>query len=288
LRRHRAAPGQALAVRLAARPPYNAAWVLGFLEKRALTGVEWVEGSVWRRRIPARDGGTTTVEVRWRGDGFEFAVPADARESMADLLRRVRRVFDLGADSDHIDAHLAADTMLAPWIREAPGLRVPGAWDGFETGVRAILGQQVSVAAATTLANRLIAAYGRDGLFPGAAALAGVNPAAIGIPGKRGEAIGALARAVACGDLELDECAEPEALREALCALPGVGPWTAAYVALRVARDPDAFPDSDWVVMKLLGTTAAGARRRAANWAPWRGYALMVLWYAAGQRRLGG
>lgn len=170
--------------------------------------------------------------------------------------------------------------MLGRWVREAPGLRVPGAWDGFETAVRAVLGQQVSVARATTLAGALIERYGA-GAFPTPSALARANPAEIGMPGKRGAAISLLAREVLADRLQLDECGDADSLHEALCAIPGIGPWTASYVALRVAKDPNAFPESDWVVMKVLDTTAAGARRRAECWAPWRGYALMYLWYGS-------
>ncbi len=170
--------------------------------------------------------------------------------------------------------------MLSRWVSEAPGLRVPGAWDGFETAVRAVLGQQVSVARATALADRLIERYG-DGGFPDAGALSQANPAEIGMPGKRGAAISLLAREVLADRLQLDECVDARSMQAALRAIPGIGPWTASYIALRVAKDPDAFPESDWVVLKMLDTTAAGARRCAERWAPWRGDALMYLWYGS-------
>ncbi len=281
LRRHRRrVSGEPLELRLAVRQPYNAQWVFGFLAKRALAGIEVVDGLRYRRRLADADGAPVWLEVRWQDDGLVAAIPVELQRDMSGLLQRLRRVFDLDADSYAVDGHLGEDPMLGRWVREAPGLRVPGAWDGFETAVRAVLGQQVSVARATTLAGALIERYGA-GAFPTPSALARANPAEIGMPGKRGAAISLLAREVLADRLQLDECGDADSLHEALCAIPGIGPWTASYVALRVAKDPNAFPESDWVVMKVLDTTAAGARRRAECWAPWRGYALMYLWYGS-------
>ncbi len=281
LRRHRRrVSGEPLELRLAVRQPYNAQWVFGFLAKRALAGIEVVDGLRYRRRLADADGAPVWLEVRWQDDGLVAAIPVELQRDMSGLLQRLRRVFDLDADSYAIDGHLDEDPMLSRWVREAPGLRVPGAWDGFETAVRAVLGQQVSVARATTLAGALIERFGA-GAFPTPSALARANPAEIGMPGKRGAAISLLAREVLADRLQLDECGDADSLHEALCAIPGIGPWTASYVALRVAKDPNAFPESDWVVMKVLDTTAAGARRRAECWAPWRGYALMYLWYGS-------
>lgn len=271
--RRRGAP---LRLRLAVRQPYNAPWVFGYLAGRALAGIEEVKELSYRRRLGG--GGGHWLEVRWDGEGLLAIVPEALQESLAELLRRIRRLFDLDADSSVIDAHLCDDALLEPRVRAAPGLRVPGAWDGFETAVGAILGQQVSVARATRLAGILMDRYGA-GAFPSPAALAAANPAEIGMPGRRGEAIRRLAAAVDSRSLQLDECADSEMLQDRLRALPGIGAWTASYIALRVARDPNAFPESDWGVLKALGTTAAGARRRAAPWAPWRGYALMYLWH---------
>ncbi len=281
LRRHRPrVSGEPLELRLAVRQPYNAQWVFGFLAKRALAGIEVVDGLRYRRRLADADGAPVWLEVRWQDDGLVAAIPVELQSDMSGLLQRLRRVFDLDADSYAVDGHLGEDPMLGRWVREAPGLRVPGAWDGFETAVRAVLGQQVSVARATTLAGALIERYGA-GAFPTPSALARANPAEIGMPGKRGSAISLLAREVLADRLQLDECGDADSLHAALCAIPGIGPWTASYVALRVAKDPNAFPESDWVVMKVLDTTAAGARRRAECWAPWRGYALMYLWYGS-------
>ncbi len=286
LRRHGAIRGaQPLKLKLPVRKPYNADWVFGYLAKRALVGVEAVQGRTYRRRLDA--AGSGWLEVRWEADGLTATVPAAMQGNIGDVLRRARRLFDLDADSAAIDAHLSSDGLLGPQVRATPGLRVPGAWDGFESAVRAILGQQVSVVRATRLAAILMERFG-DGGFPAPAVLAAVNPAEIGLPGRRGEAIRRLAEEVEAGSLQLDECVDSGELRERLCSLPGIGSWTASYVALRVARDPDAFPDSDWGVLKALGTTAAGARRRSRAWAPWRGYALMYLWRGGHDTRQGG
>ncbi len=271
----------ALKLRLAVRKPYNADWVFGYLARRALAGVESVQGLSYRRRLGASD--SACLEVRWEDGGLAAVVPPALQDNLGDVLRRTRRLFDLDADSAAIDAHLAGDDLLGPRVRTAPGLRVPGAWDGFETAVRAVLGQQVSVQRATRLAELLMDRFG-NGAFPLPSVLAASNPAEIGLPGRRGEGIRRLAVEVAAGSLQLDECVDSAALCERLCALPGIGPWTASYIALRVARDPDAFPESDWGVLKALGTTAAGARRRARNWSPWRGYALMYLWYGGAEQ----
>ncbi|MCZ6657087.1 MAG: helix-turn-helix domain-containing protein [Gammaproteobacteria bacterium] len=284
LRRHRQrASDEPLELHLAVRQPYNASWVFGFLAKRALAGLEVVDGLKYYRCLTGADGAPLWLEVRWQGDALVAAIPVGLQHDMSGLLQRIRRVFDLDADSSVIDAHLGEDPDLSPWVREAPGLRVPGAWDGFETAVRAVLGQQVSVARATTLADLLIARYGA-GAFPDPEALARADPAEIGMPRKRGAAISRLAREVSAGRLQLDECVDSDTLRTSLCRIEGIGPWTASYIALRVAKDPDAFPESDWVVLKMLGTTAAGARKRAERWAPWRGYALMYLWYGSARR----
>jgi 3-methyladenine DNA glycosylase/8-oxoguanine DNA glycosylase len=154
---------------------------------------------------------------------------------------------------------------------------VPGAWSGYETAVRAVLGQQVSVAAATSLAARLLARFG-DAALTNPEVLARAQPGDLGMPGKRVAALQALAARVLAGDLELHAGADPQRLARALCAIPGIGPWTAGYVGMRVLRDPDAFPDNDWVVRQRLAETPAAIRRRAEAWRPWRAYAVMYLW----------
>ena len=269
---------------LPVREPYHKAWVFGFLKQRALPGIEEVDGEVYRRRLPGATADEHWLEVAWENAGLSLRIPADCGLDFGDLLCRVRRVFDLDADPEVVDAHLSRDPQLTQMVRSEPGLRVPGAWDGFETAVRAILGQQVSVARATTLATKLCAQFGAGG-FPTPRQLMNADVAAIGMPGKRGGAIRELAQAVVDGRLVLDESADHAELSEALCDLPGVGPWTAGYIGMRVARDPDAFVESDWVVLKMLAATAAGARQQAEAWRPWRAYAVMYLWRMAQERR---
>jgi AraC family transcriptional regulator, regulatory protein of adaptative response / DNA-3-methyladenine glycosylase II len=267
-------------LRLPVRQPYNVEWIFEFLARRALAGFEAVTATSYRRRIVDADGGEHWVAVTWDAGGLRLDVPTDCATPLSDILLRVRRLFDLDADSAMIDAQLAGDGLLAPVIERCGGLRVPGAWDGFETAVRAVLGQQVSVDRATVLAHRLLDRYGPHALLS-PRALAQVTPAEVGMPGRRGEAIRRLAEEVAEGRLELHEAAAWEPLQEALCAIPGFGPWTAGYVAMRVLKDPDAFPANDWVVLKVLGpqaATAARARARADVWRPWRAYAVMYLW----------
>jgi 3-methyladenine DNA glycosylase/8-oxoguanine DNA glycosylase len=200
------------------------------------------------------------------------------------LLRRLGRVFDLPTDGATLHKHLSADSFLAPWVNAAPGLRVPGAWDGFETCVRAILGQQVSVARGTELANAMIARYG-GGDFPSPEQLVDKQIAELGMPGNRGRAISTVAQQVIDQGVTFDEGLKAEAFVEALTQIKGIGPWTVNYIRLRVLKDPDAFPHNDWVVLKQLETTPAKAKLQAEPWQPWRAYGLMYLWYAASVRR---
>ena len=264
--------------------PYNAPHVFGFLAARALPGLESVEGLEYQRRLPREGGGTVALKVSWRDGALRVHLPTQAAAPPSEWVARARRLFDLDADSNLIDRHLGADPLLAPWVQAAPGLRVPGAWDGFETAVRAVLGQQVSVARATQLAARLMQRFGNGG-FPCAERLRDADVAAIGMFGQRGAAVRALAAAAVDGVLDLREGTDGASLRAALCRVPGIGPWTAEYIALRVAKDADAFPDGDWVVRKVLNATAAGAAKRAAIWSPWRAYALMHLWHRAARPR---
>jgi AraC family transcriptional regulator of adaptative response / DNA-3-methyladenine glycosylase II len=270
-------PTDDLELFLPVRKPYHFDWVFTFLAQRALDGIEEVDGHEYRRALFAEGEAQGWLKVTEQDDGLRLSVPPAATADLSGILTRVRRVFDLDADPLVVEAGLSADPLLAAQIKKDPGLRVPGAWDGFEIAVRAILGQQVSVARATQLALKLCEEFGTGG-FPGPAQLARADVSMIGMPGKRGEAVRALAAAVVDGTLALDESAEPGSLYPLLQSLPGIGPWTAGYIGMRVARDPDAFVDSDWVVLKMLETTAAQARSRAQAWRPWRAYAVMVLW----------
>ena len=260
-----------LVLRQAFRAPYHADWTFSFLRNRAIPGLESVPGHCYRRRV----GTDAWVEARLDGDTLRVSIPAAAVHEAAGLLARMRRLFDLDADPAAIDAHLAPT--LAPLVDAARGLRVPGVWDAFEGATRAILGQQVSVQRATVLATTLCERFA-DGTFPTPAALAHAEVAAIGMPGTRGQAISALARrTLAEGDGWLKDAAT---LRTGFAEIRGLGPWTAEYAAMRVGRDPDAFPDSDWGVLKTLDCTAAAARRWAEPCRPWRAYATMHLWFS--------
>ena len=273
--------------------PYDFDWVFVYLSRRALVGVEEVTGEpgAWRfrRRLHAPQNAVEDeawVQVDQADDGLCVTFPL-GHEPLYQLLQRVRRVFDLQADGSVIHEFLAEQDELAAWVTQAPGLRVVGAWDGYETAVRAVLGQQVSVQRGTELANRMMASYG-NGAFPAPEQLVHRDVAELGMRGRRGRAIARLAQLVADGLLVVDEFVDADDLQRQLQSIDGIGPWTANYIRMRAGKDPDAFPDNDWVVLKQLGSTAAQARRTAEAWRPWRAYALMYLWYAAGQRRAAG
>jgi len=276
-----------LTLKLPVREPYNRDWVFSFLARRALPGIEEVDGLTYRRCLNPQDSDPVWLQVSWQDDGLTASVPLTAASDLAVLLGRLRRIFDLDADSEVIDSRIVADPLLRDVVRKYPGLRVPGAWDGFEITVRAILGQQVSVARATMLAQRLCEMFGH-GAFPGPPALVDADVAAIGMPGQRGAAIRQLARAVNAGDLVLDDATDTAELEAGLCAIKGIGAWTAGYVGMRVARDPDAFVRGDWVVLKALDATPTQALKAAGNWQPWRAYGVMYLWKLAELQRQAG
>jgi len=292
-----AARGAGVELRLGYRPPFDAEALLAYLALRALPGVEEVADGTWRRSVTF-DGASGVIEVRPDPAAHQLRlhVPAALAPHVGRVAARVRRVFDLDADPAPIAAQLGGDPELAARLARRPGVRVPGAWDGFELAVRAILGQQVTVAGATTLAGRIAAACGAPlaapaggvrVLAPTPAALAAADLAAVGLPRARAEALRALARAVASGRLGLDAALDPDEAVRRLEALPGVGPWTAQYVALRALGAPDAFPASDLGLRRALATngqlpTPRALERRAEAWRPWRGYAAVLLWTTAG------
>jgi AraC family transcriptional regulator of adaptative response / DNA-3-methyladenine glycosylase II len=299
LRRERSSAERAgITLLLPYAPPYDWPAMIQFLAARAIPGVEVVEPSRYRRTV-ALDGRQGTIEV----------APAPGRHALAATIRfpnvtalpaivgRIRRVFDLSADVRAIGAQLARDAWLRPRVVARPGLRVPGAWDGFEMAVRAILGQQITVTAARQLAGKLVAAHG-DALtagdhepltraFPPPARLAEADLARLGMPRARAAAISALA-AVAAGDAQLFHPAQDlDAAVARLRALPGIGEWTAQYIALRALREPDAFPAADVGLLRAMGDadgtrpTPAALLERAEAWRPWRAYAAQHLWTAS-------
>ena len=284
------APGEHLVFTLAYRPPYDWDAMLAFLAARAIEGVETVErGRYWRTvRVPARSGEATgwiCVERAPRRSSLRVtASPALARALPA-LLARVKQLFDLGCRPDDIAQ------ALGELAEPRPGLRVPGSVDGFETAVRAIIGQQVSVKAATRICARFAKAFGESietpalaltTVFPAARAIAALEPADVaahGIVFARARAIVALAREIVAGRLRLDPSADIDATLARLQELPGVGPWTAHYVAMRALGWPDAFPHPDVGVLNALAkTTPKRALATAERWRPWRAYAVMHLW----------
>ena len=266
---------------LPVRKPYNADWVFGFLARRALPGLELVDGHTYRRRI-GDHWVAVELSAGLHGNALRLLVPAPLIGATAGILARVRRMFDLDADPAAIDSHLRGQRELARGVSAARGIRVPGVWDGFEGAVKAILGQQVSVDRSIVLATKLIDAFGEQG-FPTPSALVDADVSQIGIPGTRGAAVRHLAREVLDrGDVFF---LDAERSREVLLRIAGIGPWTAEYVSMRVSRDPDAFPASDWVIKKVLDATARQAQLAAEPWRPWRAYAVMYLWYASGVMR---
>jgi AraC family transcriptional regulator of adaptative response / DNA-3-methyladenine glycosylase II len=288
--------GGTLQLRLAVRTPFAGTALLGFLAIRAVPGLESVTGTSYARTLRLPHGtGTVALELTDHADpGATAFVPATFRlDDVRDLtaaVERARRLLDADCDPVAISDAFAGDPVLGPLVRETPGLRVPGHVDGDELAVRAVLGQQVTVAAARTAAARLTAALGeplaepRDGLthlFPTAAVLAELDPETLPMPRARGRALVGLCRALADDDVRLDRGADRDDVRIGLLAIPGVGPWTADYVALRALGHPDVFLPTDIGVrdaLRLLGRDPADAAGLADGWRPWRSYAQLHLW----------
>ncbi|MCF6338112.1 MAG: helix-turn-helix domain-containing protein [Gammaproteobacteria bacterium] len=277
--------------------PYHWASMISFLKKRAIPGVEWVDRHNQYHRSIALDDCQGTVRVAF--DKNKKCLRATIRfprvSSLAFIISRLRRVFDLTADPVAIDDHLASDARLAPLITARPGLRVPGAWDGFELSIRAILGQQISVAAATTLAGKLVSQYGEpletslktEGLshiFPSPERLAGADLRSLGMPGARAQALSALGKAVLEYPGMFSAGQTSAAVIERLKALPGIGDWTSQYILMRAFCEPDAFPTADIGLMRAMATkngqrpTPATLLQQAETWRPWRAYAALHLW----------
>lgn len=278
---------------LSVRTPFDGAGVFGFFAGRGVEGVEVAERDSYERAFTqAGRAGTLRVALRRRGRSHSLSLEFPLWANPDDLSARVSRMFDLSANPRAIARVLSRDPLLAPLVARRPGLRVPGAWDPFEVAVRAVLGQQISVAGARTLAGRLVALCGRPlpkrlarpGLthvFPSPYDLAEADVARVGLPRARAAALRNFARAVADGSFVL---AAPRGLaefEERLTALPGFGPWTAHVVALRAFGEGDAFPEGDLGLVKAMERAGVPRRRiaaRAERWRPYRAYATLHLW----------
>jgi len=288
----RPAVGDGLALRILYRPPLDWPALLAFLAVRATPGVETVHDGRYRRTVTV-DGasGAITVEPIAGEPALLLRIQLAECHGVLEIVERVRRLFDLDADPLKIGGDLGRSAALRPLVAAAPGMRVPGAWEPFELAVRAVLNQQITVRGATTLVGRLAAAFGEpiecgDGLtrlFPRPEVLAEADLSAIGMPRTRAATLRALAAAVARGEPVLDASHGAEAVVERLCAIPGIGAWTAQYIAMRALSEPDAFPAGDLGVRKALANgsgllSAAAVERLAEPWRPWRAYAVMHLW----------
>jgi AraC family transcriptional regulator, regulatory protein of adaptative response / DNA-3-methyladenine glycosylase II len=294
----------ALSVRLAYRPPYDWEAMLSFLTARAIPGVEVIADNSYRRTI-AIGGNSGVISVAPAGNNrVDVSVRFPDMAALPQIIARVRRVFDLAADPDMIGTHLSLDPMLAPLVAARPGLRVPGAWDGFELAVRAIFGQQITVPAATKLLGRLVFAHGaplagatKDGeglsrLFPSPNRIAAADLAALGMPKARAMAVTSLAQAIAADPMIFSRSASLEQTIAKLRLLPGIGEWTAQYIAMRELREPDAFPAADIGLLRAMAA-ADGTRpspsellARAERWRPWRAYAALHLWAATSPEKV--
>ncbi|WP_320672487.1 AlkA N-terminal domain-containing protein [Patulibacter defluvii] len=304
--RRRADAGAALpgtvTVRLGRREPFAWDALLAFLDRRAVPGLEWCDGTAYGRTLTLPRG--PGVCVLREGDGAVLCTLrlADLRDLPA-AVARCRRLLDLDADPQAIDDHLASDPALAPLVAATPGRRLPQAVSGFELTLRTVVGQQVSVAGARTIVGRLVAAHGRpvgdlagegeaSWTFPAPEVVAELPDEALPMPRARARAVRALAAAVAAGDLDLEGGEQRERVREQLLALPGIGPWTVDYVAARALGDPDSIPLTDLGIVHGAAALGLPADRRAlaeraAIWSPWRAYAAQHVWSAAPTRAAG-
>jgi AraC family transcriptional regulator of adaptative response / DNA-3-methyladenine glycosylase II len=279
-------------LRLEARAPFPGGTLLAFLRGRAIPGVEDVSDTYYRRWVTRGDAaGWVHAELDGTRPGIVVNLDVSLLPHVTDIVGRLRGLFDLDARPDLIDAHLGRDAALAQHVARVPGMRVPGAFDGWELAVRAILGQQVSVRGATTVSGRLVQMFGQPvaaapgtWTFPSPAIMASATVdqvCKIGVPGARGATIIALANVVESGAVDLSMTADVAKTVTALQEVRGIGEWTAHYVAMRALRAPDMFLSGDLAAKKALGVTRSReAELLSARWRPWRAYALMHLWHS--------
>jgi AraC family transcriptional regulator of adaptative response / DNA-3-methyladenine glycosylase II len=279
------------------RPPLAWESMLAYLRLRAIPGVESVDETHYRRTVAIGEHqGFIGVSLAASGTALEVELSPGLAPVIGAVIVRVKNLFDLGATPDAVAEVLSQDPMLAGVVRRLPGLRVPGAFDGFELAVRAVLGQQISVRGATTLAGRWAAAFGTPLATPAPHAgltvlapsatcmgsIAAAEIAALGVVGARARCLVALAQAAAERRIVLGLAADVEEQIERLTALPGIGPWTAQYIAMRALRWPDAFPAEDLMLLRAAGLGKKELRARAEAWRPWRAYATHYLWQSLG------
>ena len=297
-RAHRHSAGSertAISVFLAARQPFDGARLLRFLQRRAVPGIEEVDARSYRRSLQLPHGSAYVI-LAPRPDGVDATFELADLRDLSTAVERCRRLFDLDADPVAVDGVLARTPTFQPLVAVRPGLRVPAHVDGFELAVRAVVGQQVSVAGARTILARLVAEHGNslDGigsrddvtrLFPTPEAIAAIDPADLPMPRSRGRALVSVAEAVVDGSVLLDRGADRAEVRASLLALPGIGPWTADYVAMRALGDPDVWLGTDIGIVRALRSlglhSAPGDGVDAAELEsirPWRSYAVLHLW----------
>lgn len=295
LRGSRRSPNEAIRVRLNYRPPLDWKSMLAYLEYRKIPGVEYIDArahSYYRTIVIGDSVGDIGVTFSETEHSVLLSINFPDTRHLYHIVEKVRLLFDLRADSEEIDRFFRTDALLGDVVKKNPGTRVTGCWDGFEVSVRAILGQQVTVKAATTLAGRVADRYGDDyrcaqpqltRVFPRAATLAAAELDGLGIVGQRIAAIKAIASKVDSGEIVFDGVLETEEFVRRICEIKGIGEWTAHYIALRVLSDPDAFPHSDLILRRAAADegetlTPKALLARGEAWRPWRAYAVILLW----------
>ncbi len=274
-------------IRLPYREPFNFNALLDFLAARAIPSVEQVTGGEYSLSMNIMDTPGRLSITDGEGE-LACRIVADGPLPLIDIAEKVKRLFDLNALPNEISDGLCRDADLVPLVGRSPGLRLPGAWDSFETAVRAIVGKQISVAAATTVRGKIAQRFGAESpyglLLPDPIQFSVLTEDQLPMPKRRATAVRDLARAVHSGEVDFDS--EPDDVRRSLLNIKGIGLWTAQYISMRALNDPDAFPETDLVVLKAAQTQlqvsgAVELLRRAENWRPWRSYAFMHLWAAS-------
>ncbi len=286
-------------VRLAYQPPLDFALLLAFLGRRSIPGIDRVTETSYERVVGPQDQ-STWIRVTADASKPELKLEISTRDprGTADLVERTRCMFDLDVDLRPVHKALSASKLLKAGIKLRPGLRVPGSWDGFELAVRAVIGQQISVAGATTVTRRLVDKYGAhrseapeglDRVFPSPERIADAALDAIGLPKARAATIRGLAQAVLADEVDFRAGQDLDDFVASLTRLKGIGPWTAQYIAMRALRHPDAFPAGDLVLQQMLGGEKRLSEREteAASqaWRPWRAYSVLHLWCLSNDKR---